>query len=149
MRRDQSPFHHVVYLAIYGSLITLKNISGENSPIFLLPAADTNLQHAVFWLCPHEDFFLSNGGKKIKWHHRKAFKYSSSALITHDHTSTLTKVRCENKQRDTVRLTAAPTSALRTTSTTPAYKTRFIWVWLFYNLWLLYVWAYDASNFLM
>lgn len=53
MRKDQSPFHHVVYFALYGSLITARTVEyipEENNTFFfplLLTAADTNLQHAA------------------------------------------------------------------------------------------------------
>lgn len=53
MRKDQSPFHHVVYFALYGCLITARTVEyipEENNTSFfplLLAAADTNSQHAA------------------------------------------------------------------------------------------------------
>lgn len=60
MRRDRSPFHHVVYFAIYGSLITAHAVEyprGKQPPFLSLRlAADTHLQHAALWFCPHDEF---------------------------------------------------------------------------------------------
>lgn len=50
MRRNQSPFHHVVYFAIFGSLITARTVEylRGKRPIlfcFLLPTQICNMQH--------------------------------------------------------------------------------------------------------